>query len=221
MSSEKQEEMLDVYNDNFEHIGTAGRKEVHEKGLWHQVVACQVFNPKTKKIIFQKKGDVHSPYSKLDVTVGGHYQAGEKIEDCVREIKEELNVTLGYEDLIPIGIRQCAATVSQIKQVINEFHRVFLLPLEKDLEEYVLSEEEVGGLVELDVEDTIKILLKKVDTIKGKILFIEDGKQVIKSLEIKLDDFIECWRIKDEFLLGLAIACKRSIAGENPELIRW
>ena len=221
MSKGKKEEILDIYNDNFEYIGTAGRKEIHEKGIWHQVVACQLFNPDTKKIIFQKKGGINCPYSKLDVTVGGHYQAGEKPEDCIREIKEELNENVSYDDLIPIGIRQCAATVSQINQVINEFHRVFLLPIIKELEEYNLTDEEVGSLVEVDIEDTIKILLNKVDTIQGKILFVEDGKQKTKTIDIKLDDFIECWRIKDEFLLGLTIACKRVIEGEDRELIRW
>ncbi|MDD2435543.1 MAG: NUDIX domain-containing protein [Bacilli bacterium] len=217
----KVEEMLDIYNDNFEYIGIAGRKEIHEKGIWHAVVACQAFNPDTNKIIFQKKGDVHSPYSKLDITVGGHYQEGEKPEDCIREIKEELNVDIDYNDLIPIGIRQCAATVPQINQIINEFHRVFLLPISQELEEYDLNGEEVSGLVEIDIDDTISILLKKVDTIQGKILYVEDGKQITKQIDIKLDDFIECWRIKDEFLLGLTVACKRYINGEDKELIRW
>ena len=220
MSSIKENEILDIYNDNFEHIGTAGRKEVHEKGLWHQVVACQTFNPETKKIIFQKKGGINCPYSKLDVTVGGHYRAGEKPEDCVREIREELNENVNYEDLIPLGIRQCAATVSNINQVINEFHRVFLLPMVKELEDYTLNGGEVAALVEIDIEDTLNILLNRVGSIKGRILFLEDGKQKIKTIDIEVDDFQECWRIKDEFLLGLTIACKRVVEGEDKKFVR-
>ena len=44
------EEMLDIYNDKMEHLGTLERKEVHKLGRWHKVVACLIINPNKEKV---------------------------------------------------------------------------------------------------------------------------------------------------------------------------
>ena len=222
---EMKEEMLDVYTDRLEYIGPVGRKEVHTKGMWHQVVACLVINPKTNKAYFQRKRwskncPLDDEHSSLDITVGGHFRAGETLKDATREITEELNQKIKYKDLFYLGVRQCGAKVND-HFIANEFHQVFLLPLVQELSDYNVDGEEVGAIVEIGIDEGIKLLKNKLKVINGKQLENVDGKKVIKNIKIHENSFMHCWLITDQFILRLLIASKRYISGENKDLIMW
>lgn len=218
-------ELIDIYTDRFVHIGTMNRKEAHKKGAWHQVVACLAFNPKTNKAFFQRKkwtkatslDDSNSP---LDITVGGHFKAGEKLEDSIREISEELNQPIKYKQLFYLGIRQCGARVNE-NLIANEFHQVFLLPLEQDLEKFNVSGKEVGALVEVDIDKAIMLLKHKITKIRGKEIYYDGGVHRSRTIDIIEESFMNCWVITDQFILRLLIAAKRYIADDNKDLIMW
>lgn len=219
------EEYLDIYTDRLEHIGKMERKEVHKKGMWHQVVACLAINPETNKAYFQRKRwskdcPLDDAHSSIDITVGGHFTAGEELKDATREISEELNQKITYNDLFYLGVRQCGAKVND-NFIANEFHQVFLLPLNQDLMKYNVDGEEVGAIVEIDIDEGIKLLKDKRKVINAKQLENIDGKKVVKEIKIQKDSFMHCWLITDQFILRLLIASKRYISGENEDLIMW
>ena len=48
-------EMLDIFDENHNLIGTCSKKEVHEKGYWHQVFACLFINSRNNLVYLQYK----------------------------------------------------------------------------------------------------------------------------------------------------------------------
>jgi len=215
------EEKIDIFNDKYELVGTANKKEAHQKGLWHRVFTCILVNPKTKTILLQKKVPGRYSFDRpdyIDVSVGGHYLAGEKIEEGTRELEEEVGIKMNFSNLIPLGVRQTAETVSE-GYIVNEFQHIFICPLAQKLEDYHLEEVEVNGLVEMDIQDGIDLLLEKKDKIMGRGLFINNGKREVCEMEITKNDFVLSYLKKDQFFLRLLIAAKRYVEGDKVEEI--
>lgn len=99
------EELLDIYDENWNHIGTACRSHVHGKGLLHQVVHCWIIAETKPVIYFQQRAHTKKDFPDCyDLACGGHIDAGEKPETAVlREIREEIGLQLTQEQLIPLG----------------------------------------------------------------------------------------------------------------------
>ena len=91
-------EQIDIYNDKYEWVGTASKKEAHQKGLWHRVFTALLVNPRRKTVLLQKKVPDRYSFNRpdyIDVSVGGHYLAGETIEEGIkREIREETQLEI-------------------------------------------------------------------------------------------------------------------------------
>jgi len=104
------EEPLDLYNACGDPLGeTKSRALVHQDGDWHKTFHCWIVymdSSGQEIIVLQKRGDdVELWPGKLDITAAGHYRAGEGIEGGVREIQEELGISVTVEELIYAGIR--------------------------------------------------------------------------------------------------------------------
>lgn len=159
-------ELIDIFNENMEHIGTADRAEVHAHGYWHQSFHCWLIQRIDEKlyVLFQRRGPDKKLYpNTLDITAAGHLIAGESPEQGIRELNEELGLSAKYEDLIPLGIR-CDVVI--IGNVINrEFCHTFLLESNLRLNDYNLQLDEVSGIVRLNIEDGLRLFADEVQTI--------------------------------------------------------
>ena len=162
------DEIIDVFNDRYEQIGTMNKKEAHKQtGQWHRSFICLLVNIEKKTILLQSKVKNLYDFDRpdyVDFTVGGHYQAGEAIADGIREMKEEVGLEVDFKDLIPLGIRQTAHTITD-SFIEYEFQHIFLYPTTKKIEDFSLDTSEVKGLVEIDIQDGIDLLLEKRDTV--------------------------------------------------------
>lgn len=184
VSKSKRTEYIDTYNENHQFIGRFEKKKAHELGLWHDVVGTLIINPTTKEVFFQLKNHKHNNVNDkdlLEITAGGHLQAGEKIEDGTREISEETGLQVLFEDMIPSGIRKCDLDNNM---VIREFQHYFLLPMNIDLQDFNSSDDEVIGFVKLDIPTAINIIVNS-DTGIGTIKV----NDCIMHKEIKREDF--------------------------------
>lgn len=93
-------EMLDIFTEQEEKIGTVSKKEYYTyKGNnlpWINCTICYVINDSNKKIILQKRGKCQSEAGKVEVC-SGHVQSGELPFQCmVRELGEELAIPENY-----------------------------------------------------------------------------------------------------------------------------
>lgn len=183
-SKSKKTEYIDTYNENHQFIGRFEKRKAHELGLWHDVVGALVINPSTNEVFFQLKNHRHNNVNDkdlLEITAGGHLQAGESVQDGTREIKEETGLQVSFNDMIKSGIRKCDTDNNMI---IREFQHYYLLPMSIDLQDFDPDDDEVVGFVKLDIPTAIDILVNDTTGIGSMKV---NGE--IKQCEIKRDNF--------------------------------
>lgn len=148
------EEYIDTYNENHEFITKMKRDRAHQLGLWHDVVGCLILNPYTKNVFFQLKKGL-SKDDLLEITVGGHLQAGEDISDVIREVREEAGLDVCFSDMIFCKNRKCDYDRGVL---IREFQHYYLLPLAISLEDFHPKDEEALSFIQLNIDDARHIL---------------------------------------------------------------
>ena len=154
----KKTEYIDTYNEKHEFIARIEKEKAHELGLWHDVVGALIINPDTNEVFFQLKNHKHNNVNDkdlLEITIGGHLQAGEKVDGIVRETKEETGLSISFNDMIQCGDRKCYIDNNMI---IREFQHYFLLPMNIDLDNLNPQDDEVIGFVKLDIDGAINVL---------------------------------------------------------------
>ena len=62
------DELIDIYDENMNHLGTAPRSQAHHEGLWHMTFHCWIVS-RPDKIWLQRRGEhVETHPNKLDKT---------------------------------------------------------------------------------------------------------------------------------------------------------
>ncbi|MBZ0275880.1 MAG: NUDIX domain-containing protein, partial [Anaerolineae bacterium] len=94
-------EILDIYDEQLNKIGTKERGAIHRDGDWHKVFHCWVaYRDESGRdfVVLQRRGpDTEVFPNLLDISAAGHYQAGETVRDGVREVREELGITVQFD----------------------------------------------------------------------------------------------------------------------------
>lgn len=97
----KNEEMLEIVNQDDEVVGLETRAKVHEDGLLHREIHIWFLTPKGE-IVFQHRAKDKDTYpDKLDATVGGHVEPEMSYEEtAVKECQEETGVDIDPNKLV-------------------------------------------------------------------------------------------------------------------------
>ncbi|APU12509.1 MULTISPECIES: NUDIX hydrolase [Actinoalloteichus] len=209
--------LIDVFNDRYEHIGTEDKKIAHAKGLWHRTFSALAINSTTQRVVLQKKAPGRYTFDRpdyADITVGGHYQAGETIPEGVREVHEELGLHITYGDLYPIGLRQTAVTLAP-DYIEREFQHWHLIPLDVALEEIPLADAEVSGLVEIALDDAITLADGATDAVPARYATRTDNGLEYSEATLTTADLIPNYLKLDQLYLRLFVAARRFCAGER------
>jgi 8-oxo-dGTP pyrophosphatase MutT (NUDIX family) len=87
--SKKYMEMIDVLDNDGNHLGAIPRGLAHRVGLRHAVVYAAVYDHQRRMLLQTRDG------GRVDIAVGGHVQAGERdmASALAREFVEELGLT--------------------------------------------------------------------------------------------------------------------------------
>jgi isopentenyldiphosphate isomerase len=185
-------EYFDIYNESMELIGTELRSEVHKHGYWHKSFQCWFIVKENEKnyILFQRRHSSKDTYPNLlDVSSAGHLSAGEKIEDGVRELEEELGIAVKYDELIPLGV--IIEKKMEEYFIDNEFANVFLYYCEIPMEEFRLQAEEVTGMFKILTADLIELFEGNVQSIEANGYELdESGKNKELDLHVCVKDFV-------------------------------
>lgn len=209
-------ELIDIYNENHEYIGKCDKILAHKLGLWHEVFNGIIVNKNKNTVIFQIKNSAHNKVhniNKIEISIGGHYKAGEKTEDGIREIEEESGIKINFENLIYLGERQVSTIVNK-DYIVREFQKIFIIPYNDSIIKLNCKDDEVSGFIELDIDDCIDLFLK----FKNNILGINNQ---MEKINVTLDNFVKAYLKGDELYLRLVIASKRYVNGERLELLKW
>ncbi|GAA2693051.1 MULTISPECIES: NUDIX domain-containing protein [Actinosynnema] len=212
--------LIDVFTDTYEPAGTADKQQAHAQGLWHRTFTALAFHPNTGRVLLQKKRPGHYSFERpdyADITVGGHYHAGESVPQGVREVHEELGLPVAYTDLHPIGLRQTAVTLAP-HYLEREFQHVHLLPLPVELEQIPLDDAEVSGLVELALDDAIALAEGAVDTVPARYATRDGQALAYSEATLARTDLIPNYLSLDQLYLRLFVAARRYCSGERAHL---
>ena len=154
------EELIDVLDENGNQTGIVlPKSEVKKRGLYHRAIAVCIMNHQNE-ILMQKRSPHKKVYPNLwSIFVKGHVDSKEgSLEACVREVKEELGLTIGQEEF------QFLYTIKEEKVTADDFiERIFfdtyLVRKEVEIEKLIIQQEELCEVKLMKIED-IKVLIQ-------------------------------------------------------------
>ncbi|WP_313790956.1 NUDIX hydrolase [Flagellimonas alvinocaridis] len=141
------DERVDILDEQGNPTGASCLKsEAHRKGLLHPTIHVWLYT-KDGRILLQQRGKHKDTHPLLwDVSVAGHVSSGEDIEwAAVREVQEEVGLTISNTDLKPIGKVKAIHKIAE-DFIDAEFHHIFLCELKVPLSKLTKQESEVEAL---------------------------------------------------------------------------
>ena len=119
---------------------------VHKTGLYHATVHIWFYTNKGK-VLLQQRAASKIIYPLLwDVSVAGHINAAESFKSgAVREVKEEIGLTINENELVKVGVFNSFQKYDS-GIIDNEFHHVFIAELKVDIDQLICQKEEVEAL---------------------------------------------------------------------------
>lgn len=182
-------EILKIFDENYNQIGTKFRDEVHKEGYWHEVFHCWVLQKQEEEwhIYFQLRSKNKKDYpSQFDITAAGHLLANESIEDGIRELHEEIGLTVPYHDLISLGVIQYVVDNESIKDY--EFANVFIYLLQGTIDDFQLQTEELDGIFYGKLADFTELAKGLRDRIQITGYQLDSNKKQYINKHITLTD---------------------------------
>ena len=158
---------MDEYLDILDELGnptgkTALKSEVHKKGYYHNTAHIWFYTDEGD-ILLQQRAATKKIYPLLwDVSVAGHVDASETIEQAaIRETKEEIGLIISENDLQKIGVYECFQTYNN-GIIDNEFYHTFISQLSVYITELKFQKEEVEALKLISIYDFYEILEQSI-----------------------------------------------------------
>lgn len=200
-------EWLDIYDENLQKLGVKEREAVHRDGNWHRTFDAWLVNPKGA-VLFQLRSQWKSDSPLLfDTSAAGHYLTGESPVDGVREIKEELGLTVSLADLIPMGMR--TKTSRSGNRIDNEFQDIFMLPLDPLRQPLCPNASEVAAYVWIPLEMGLEFF-SGVRNVLRLAVIAHDGMTTTQTLIPSA--FVPA---KDRYYLKVFIMAERLLQGHR------
>lgn len=144
------DELFDVCDQRGRPTGrTKPRLLVHRDGDWHRSFHCWIVALRNQQphLVLQRRALTKETWAGLwDVSVAGHYAAGEGIEGGLREIREEMGLEVDAAELVQIGWRRQEVFYPD-GLIEREIQDVFFLRRDVDLAALRPQPGEVTGVV--------------------------------------------------------------------------
>ena len=145
-------ELIEVIDDNGNFTGeVVDIKELHDRNLLHHEIVVCIVND-NREVLLQKRSANKRYNANKWAVLAGHVDAKESLEDAaLREIKEELGVSVQKRELIPLGIH-------------NLTYYYFVKSNLKE-DDFVLQKEELSAVKWVPINEVITRILNRDDTL--------------------------------------------------------
>lgn len=153
-------EPLDVLDEQGNPTGLVkARSEVHVDGDWHRAFHLWVVREGHLVLLQRRAAGKDLEPLRLDVTVGGHYRAGEMFVDVVREAEEEIGLVLRPGQVAFLGTVRSERHYPDLDppRIDREFQEVYATHDDRPLSAYVQDPKEVDTLYEVPLEGAIAL----------------------------------------------------------------
>ena len=204
------DEKIDILDERGERTGRiAWKSEAHRTGLWHRCFHLWIVDPGEApdgpSLFVQRRASGKETWpDRFDVTAAGHLMAGESGLDGLREVEEELGLSVGPGDVVPLGTRRNELEIPA--GMDREFQDVFLLLRRLAPTDLRLQKEEVASVARLRL-DSVEGLCG------GEEVPVEewaDGEG--RAGEARIEDFVPG---EDGYLLQVVLAARKLLNGEK------
>ena len=147
------DELIDILDNDLNIIKTCFKSKAHKNGWLHPTVHIWFYTEKGE-LLFQKRSKDKISFPNLwDVSVAGHMGSGEdEITSAIREVYEEIGLSIKDQDLSKIGIYKEIFEHSKTF-VDNEVHHIYLCKLHGDVKLLKLQKEELSAVKIIDIKD--------------------------------------------------------------------
>ena len=205
------DEMIDILDARGTPTGeVAWKSEAHRLWLPHRCFHCWIVSPAGGPagpyLFAQRRAAGKDTWPDLlDVTAAGHLRAGEGTLDGMREVEEELGLSVRAEELVPLGTRKIERQIPG-GGLDREFQEAFLLVRELSPGDLRLQGEEVAAVVRLRLDD-VEALYEGAEVPTEE--WTADGAGASRT---RLSDFVP---EDDAYLLRVARVA-REVLGGNP-----
>ena len=202
------DEKIDILDERGAKTGRiAWKSEAHRTGLWHRCFHLWIVDPDGPFLFVQRRASGKETWpDRFDVTAAGHLVAGESGLDGLREVEEELGLSVGPDEVAPLGTRSNELEIPA--GMDREFQDVFLLVRRLAPTDLQLQREEVASVGRLRLEDVEGLCA-------GEEVPVEewaDGKR--RASKARIEDFVPG---EDGYLLRVARAARKVLDGEGAE----
>lgn len=171
------DELFDVCDSSGRPTGQVKRRaDVHRDGDWHRAFHCWILcrlDEATNEpaLLLQRRGAGKDTWPlRLDVSVGGHFAAGEALDDVVREVQEEVGIRVSPESLIPLG-RRIAVSEPEAGLHDREIQDVYLWRTAFPLATFHPQPVEVAALAAVAVADLLALFSGRQETAPARTLW--------------------------------------------------
>ena len=191
------------------------RWQVHRDGDWHRSIHLWIFGVESGVpfLDFQRRGEEKDTWpGKLDATVAGHLGAGEQVNDALREVDEEVGITIAPDDARQVGVR-VSSNEGDGRALDRELQQLFLVRRDEPIEEYRPNPDEVAAIVRLRLDDAIGLLIGDIDQTAAVAI---DNQGDLSRQVVFRADFIPS---VDQYYIRICIAARRTISGESPIVV--
>ncbi|WP_330683260.1 deaminase [Peptacetobacter sp.] len=191
----KNNEILDIYNENGEIIGSKTRGEIHKKGYLHKVIHCWFEEDKEdgKNCYFQQRAMYKSYPGLYGVMVGGHIDSGEdEFSALKREISEEAGIIAEEKNIS--FINQITEHIVDGGFIDNEICEVYRYKVDDSTK--FKPNEEVAKIVKMDEKEYKDCVFGISDTVEAEVVAISN------------QDGMEQYEVGDKFLIHTNDFCE-------------
>lgn len=175
------EEYFDILDEQGNKTGiTKPRTSVHRDGDWHRAEHIWIIND-NKDILLQRRCPTKdSDPNMLDISCAGHLVAGdESIDGALRELEEELSLIVNKEDLKYITTLKRSPKHNN-DFVDNEFDDLYLLKINKKIEELTYQKEEISEILFVPYEEFKNMVYNKREDL---IIYPDEYKILFEILD--------------------------------------
>jgi len=178
------DEFIDIVTIDGKPTGRSTLKsEIHSKGYYHNTAHIWFYTEEGEILLQQRAASKIIRPLLWDVSVAGHIDAGETLKGgAIREIEEEIGLSINESDLYKIGIFECFQSYEN-GIIDNEFHHTFICELKVGINTLIPQVSEVEGL-KLITQEEFK---SKLDNSQTNGHFVASNKayylKVLKAIK--------------------------------------
>lgn len=158
-------ELLNVFDSEYNNIGTTTRYLCHRLGLYHEVINCFIQDDDGNLLLQNRKDKLVETF---DVSIGGHISVNDEnpLGALKRESMEELNLVLKEKKVEKIALykRFGYTNILKPRETNNEFRHLFYYKIDNNEKEKLnknftlRKNSEAESFIWISIKDTIDLI---------------------------------------------------------------